>query len=90
MHANLVRTSLLRLDRFGKNALDEFESTMTIWGLEHGDLGVVSIKSHGCIGPLDDYRVTADIVRPRSVKESTAASMSQTVIPTFSNFMVMR
>jgi hypothetical protein len=90
VHANVVGTSRVRLDRFGMDVFEELESTMTIWGLEHRDVGVVSIKSNGSIGPLAADRVTADECKTEIGEKAIAASMSRTAIPTFSNLMAMR
>jgi hypothetical protein len=72
------------------DVFEELESTMTIWGLEHRDVGVVSIKSNGSIGPLAADRVTADECKTEIGEKAIAASMSRTAIPTFSNLMAMR
>lgn len=60
MHADVVGTSWVRFDRFGVDVFEELKSTMTIWGLEHRDIGVVAIKADGSVGPLAADRVTAD------------------------------
>jgi hypothetical protein len=59
VHADVVRTSRVRLDRFGMDVFEELKSTMTVWGLEHRNFGMVSIKSDGSVGPLPADRVTA-------------------------------
>src|SRR5919107_3083140 len=41
VHADLVRTSGLRLDRFGVNVLEELKATVTVRRLEHNYFGVV-------------------------------------------------
>src|ERR687887_837875 len=60
MHANLVGTSGLRLDRFGVDVLEELKATVTVWRLEHRNVGVIAIKADGGVGPLTTDRVTAD------------------------------
>jgi hypothetical protein len=60
VHADLVGTSGLRLDRFGVDVLEELKATLTVWRLEHRDAGVVAIKADGSVGPLTTDRVTAD------------------------------
>src|SRR3954469_19808001 len=60
MHANLVGTSGLRLDRFGVDVLEELKATVTVWRLEHRNVGVIAIKADGSVGPLTTDRVTAD------------------------------
>ncbi len=60
VHANIVGTSGLRLDRFGMDVLKEFKATVTVWRLEHRYLGVVAIKADGGVGPLAADGVTAD------------------------------
>ena len=60
MHADLVGTGGLRLDRFGVDVLEELKATVTVWRLEHRDVGVVAIKADGSVGPLTTDRVTAN------------------------------
>jgi hypothetical protein len=60
MHANVVGTSGLRLDRFGVDVLEELKATVTVWRLEHRNVGVIAIKADGGVGPLTTDRVTAD------------------------------
>jgi hypothetical protein len=60
VHANVIGTRRVRFDRLRMDVFEELESTMTVWGLEHRDLGVVSIQSDGSICPLAADRVAAD------------------------------
>ncbi|GGW65537.1 hypothetical protein GCM10010340_49850 [Streptomyces griseoloalbus] len=60
MHADLVGKSGLRLDRFGVDVLKELKATVTVWRLEHRDVGVIAIKADGSVGPVTTDRVTAD------------------------------
>jgi hypothetical protein len=60
VHADVVGTRWLRLDRLGVDVFEELKSTMAVGGLEHRDVGVVSVKSDGSIGPLAADGVTAD------------------------------
>src|SRR5882757_4982523 len=60
MHADLVGTSGLRLDRFGVDVLEELKATVTVRRLEHRDFGVIAIKADGSVGPLTTDRVTAE------------------------------
>jgi hypothetical protein len=60
VHANLVGTSGLRFDRFRVDVFEELKATVTVWGLEHRNVGVVAIKADGSVGPLTTDRVTAD------------------------------
>src|SRR3982751_5852745 len=60
MHADLVGTNGLHLDRFGVDVLEEFEATVAVWRLEHRNVGVIAIKADGGVGPLTTDRVTAD------------------------------
>jgi acetyl esterase/lipase len=59
VHANVVGTSGLRLNRFGVDVLEEFKTTVTIRSLEHRNPGVVAIKANGGVGPFTTDRVTA-------------------------------
>jgi hypothetical protein len=41
------------------DVLEQLKATIAIWRLEHGDVGVVTIKAHSNVGPLATHRVTA-------------------------------
>jgi len=60
VHADLVRASGLRLDRVGVDALEDLKTTVAVWRLAHGDLGVVAVEADGGVGPLSTDRVTAE------------------------------
>ncbi|GAA1240997.1 hypothetical protein GCM10009657_16010 [Oryzihumus leptocrescens] len=60
VHADLVRAGGFRLYCVGVDVLEELETTDAVWRLEHGDLGVVAVEAHGCVGPLSTDRVTAE------------------------------
>ena len=60
VHADLVGTGGLRLDRIGVDVLEELEATLTVGGLEHRDVGVVAVEADGSVGPLATDRVAAD------------------------------
>ena len=81
VHAYVVGPSRVRLDRLGMDVFKELESTTTIWRLEHRDIGMVSIKSHGSIGPLAADRVTADKCQTEIREKAIAASMSRQQCP---------
>ena len=51
------------------NVLEELETTVAIWRLEHGDVGVVAVEADGCIGPLSTDRVTAEDGKPEVGEE---------------------
>src|SRR6185437_2417346 len=68
MHANLVRPGGLRLDRVGVDVFEEFEATIAVWRLEHGDIGVV-IETHGSVCPVSTDRVTAENDQPEVGEE---------------------
>lgn len=34
------------------DVLEELEAAVAVWGLEHGDLGVVAVETHGGVGPV--------------------------------------
>src|SRR5205809_7262156 len=53
-------TSGPRLDRIRVDVLEELKATVTVWRLEHRDLGVVAIKADGGVSPLTTHCVTAD------------------------------
>src|SRR4051794_19886465 len=63
---------------------------MTVGGLEHRNVGMVTVESTAVSvhSPLTVSRPTT--VRPRSVKKAIVASRSRTAIPTFSSLMAMR
>jgi hypothetical protein len=42
------------------DVLEELKATVTVWRLEHRNVGVVAIKADGSVGPLTTDRVTAD------------------------------
>jgi hypothetical protein len=42
------------------DVFEELKATVTVWRLEHRDIGVVAIKADGGVGPLATDRVTAD------------------------------
>src|SRR4051812_17135809 len=50
VHADLVGTGGLRLDRVGVDVLEELEATVAIRCLQHGDPGVVAVEADGCVG----------------------------------------
>src|SRR5512145_2630168 len=69
VHADLVRPGGLRLDRVRVDVLEELEATVAVWGLEHGDVGVVAVEADGRVGPLSAYRVTAEDGEPEVGEE---------------------
>ena len=89
MHADVVGAGGVRLDRFRVDVFEELKLAMTVRGLEDGDVGMVSIKPDGGVGPFAADRVTADDGSPRSVKKAMVSSRSRTAMPTFSSFMAM-
>lgn len=60
VHADLIRTGGFGLDGFGMDVLEELETTMTVWRLEHRNPCVVAIKADRSVGPFTTDRVTAD------------------------------
>jgi hypothetical protein len=62
VHADLVRSGGLRLDRAEADVLEDLKTTLAVWRLAHGDLGVVAVEADGCVGPLSTDRVTAEDV----------------------------
>src|SRR5215216_5874047 len=69
VHANLVRLRGLRLYRVGVDVLEELEATVTVWRLEHGDVGVVAVEADRGVGPLSTDRVTTEDGQPQVGKE---------------------
>jgi hypothetical protein len=58
MHANLVGDGGRRLDRLGMDVLEEFEATVTVWCLEHRNVGMVAVEAYGSIGPFTEEVIT--------------------------------
>src|SRR5215212_3125969 len=69
MHANLVRPGGLRLYRLGVDVLEELEATVTVWRLEHRDVGVVAVEADRGVGPLSTDRVTTEDGQPEVSEE---------------------
>src|ERR1700704_2374176 len=90
MHANLVGTSGLRLDRFGVDVLEELKATVTVWRLEHRDVGVIAIKADGSVGPLTTDRVTGDAREGEVGEKGDRCLEVANGMPTFSSLMAMR
>jgi hypothetical protein len=90
VHADLVRSGGLRLDRVGVDVLEKLEATAAVWRLEHGDVGVVTVEADGGVGPLAADRVAAEDCQAEIGKKAIVASRSRTAIPTFSSLMGMR
>ncbi|MCY1216686.1 hypothetical protein D9M72_285700 [compost metagenome] len=65
VHAYVVGTSWVRLDRFGMDVFEELKVTMTVGGPQHRNLGVVAIQPDGSIGPLAADRVAPDDREPK-------------------------
>ena len=87
VHTDLVRLGGLCFDRLWVDVLEEFETTVSIWRLEHGDLGVVAVETDGGVGPLSADDVTADDGQPEVDEEAIVASRSRTAISMFSSLM---
>ena len=51
VHTNLVGASGFGLDRFRMDVLEELKTTLTVRCLEHGDVGMVAVKTDSRIGP---------------------------------------
>src|SRR4051794_12232241 len=60
MHADLIGSGGRRLDGSGVDVLEELDPSVAVWRLEHGDVGVVPVKSDGGVGPLATDRVPAE------------------------------
>jgi hypothetical protein len=60
VHADLVRTSGLRLNRFGVDVLEELNPTGTVRRLEHRDVGMIAVEADGSVRPLTADGVPAD------------------------------
>src|SRR4051794_22137677 len=59
VHADLVRAGGRRLDRLRMDVLEQLQSSVAVWRLEHGDVGVVAVQADGGVGPLPADGVTA-------------------------------
>ena len=60
VHTDLVGTGGTRIDRFWVDVLEEFKATVTVWGLQQCNPGVVAIESDRSVGPLATDRIPAD------------------------------
>src|SRR3954447_25251502 len=69
MHADLVRTRRVRLDRVRVDVLEELEATLAVRRLQHGYLGVVAVEADRCVGPLSADRVAAENAQPEVGEE---------------------
>jgi hypothetical protein len=69
VHAYLVGSGGLRLDRVGVDVFEELEATVAVRRLEHRDVGVVALEADGGVGPLATDRVTAEHGQPEVSKE---------------------
>lgn len=52
VHADFIRQGGFGLDRVRVDVLEEFEAPVAVRRLEHRDLGVVSVKADGGVGPF--------------------------------------
>jgi hypothetical protein len=59
VHADLVRPCGLGLDGSRMDVLEQLKPPVTVWGLEHGDVGVVAVQANGGIRPLSTDRIPA-------------------------------
>ena len=69
VHADLVGSGGLGLDRVGVDVLEELEATVAVRRLQHRDLGVVAVEADGGVGPLATDRVAADDRQPEVGEE---------------------
>jgi hypothetical protein len=51
VHADLVELGRVGLDASGW-MFEALEAAVAVWGLEHGDLGVVAVEADAGVGPL--------------------------------------
>src|SRR6478735_9363858 len=69
VHADLVWPGGLCLDRIGVEVLEELEATVSVWCLEHGDVGVVAVEADRGVGPFATDCVTPEDGQPEVGEE---------------------
>src|SRR3954454_23978445 len=69
VHAYLVGTGRVRLDRGGMDVLEKLQASFAIRRLEHRDLGVIPVQPDGGVCPLSTDRVTAENAQPQIREE---------------------